>query len=750
MARAPGWTGARRLLKQLRDTLQQGGPARLRLDRVATLIADTMVAEVCSLYVMRAGEVLELFATQGLKPEAVHRTRLRVGEGLVGLIAASAEPVALADAQSHPNFAYRPETGEEIYQSLMGVPVLREGRVIGVIVVQNKTQRQYTDEEVETLETVAMVLAELLISAGIIDPEEQRLVEGASLMPTRLTGIVLNAGLALGTAVSHERGLVIRRLVAEDPEAERLRLKTALGELSAKLERLFSAGDLAQQGEHREVLETYRMFAEDRGWMARIEEIIASGLTAEAAVHRVQGDIQARMDQVTDPYLKERFFDLDDLANRLLHHLVGGEGTAEALPEEAVLVARHLGPAELIDYDRKRLKAVLLAEGSPTAHVAIVARALDIPMLGRVPDALTRIRPGDTVAVDGDNGQVLVRPREGVRQSFRQAMEDRDRRRRFFAQTRDLPAVSRDGQRVQLSINAGLLIDVPQVVECGADGIGLYRTEVPFMTREAFPKVDEQELLYRTVLEQAQGRPVVFRTLDIGGDKPLPYWSAGGEENPAMGWRAIRVGLDRPALLRQQLRALVRAAAGRALYVMFPMVSHVGEFQQARALFERELAQATQRPATVAVGVMLEVPALLFQLDELFAAVDFVSIGSNDLLQFLFACDRGNPRLAQRYEVTSAPVLRLLRELAKRAAEAAVPLSLCGETAANPLEALALVGCGLRHLSMPPAAVAPVKSMVRSLDVAHLADFLDAALSQGPFSLRELLRSYARDHGVAL
>ena len=750
MARAPGWSGARRLLKQLRDTLQQGGPARLRLDRVATLIADTMVAEVCSLYVMRAGEVLELFATQGLKPEAVHRTRLRVGEGLVGLIAASAEPVALADAQGHPNFAYRPETGEEIFQSLMGVPVLREGRVIGVIVVQNKTQRQYTEEETETLETVAMVLAELLISAGIIDPEEQRIVESSALLPTRLNGIVLNAGLAIGTAVSHERGLVIRRLVAEDPELERQRLKAALVELSAKLETLFSQGDLAHQGEHREVLETYRMFAEDRGWMARIEEIIASGLTAEAAVHRVQSDIQARANQVTDPYLKERFFDLDDLANRLLHHLVGGEGTAQTLPDEAVLIARHLGPAELIDYDRAKLKAVVLAEGSPTAHVAIVARALDIPMLGRSPDALTQIRPGDTVAVDGDNGQVLVRPRESVRQSFRQAMDDRDRRRKLFAQTRDLPAVSRDGQRVQLSINAGLLIDVPQVIESGADGIGLYRTEVPFMTREAFPRVDEQEHLYRTVLDQAQGKPVVFRTLDIGRDKPLPYWSAGGEENPAMGWRAIRVGLDRPALLRQQLRALVRAAAGRHLLVMFPMVSHVGEYRQARALLERELDLAAKRPAAVSVGVMLEVPALLFQLDELFAVVDFVSIGSNDLLQFLFACDRGNPRLAQRYEVTSAPVLRILKQLARQAAEAKVALSLCGETAANPLEALALIGCGLRHLSMPPAAVAPVKTMVRSLDVGHLAAFLDTAIAQGPFSLRELLRNYARDHGVTI
>ena len=512
MARAPGWVGARRLLKQLRDTLQQGGPAGRRLDQVTTLIANDMVAEVCSLYVMRAGEVLELFATKGLKPEAVHQTRLRTGEGLVGLIAAQARPLALDDAQSHPNFAYRPETGEEIFQSLMGVPILREGRVLGVLVVQNKTRRLYTDEEIETLETVSMVLAEMLASGVVLDPEEQRLAEGSSLLPARLTGIALQEGLAIGIAVPHHRGLVISRLVAENPAEERERLQAAMRQLATTLETLFEQSDLQHAGEHRDVLETYRMFAEDRGWLGRMEEAISSGLTAEAAVQKVQNDTQARMAQVSDPYLRERLYDLDDLANRLLHLLVGGEGTAATLPDDAILVARSLGPAELLDYDRARLKGVVLAEGSPTAHVAIVARALDIPMVGRCPEALTRIRPGDTVVVDGNNGQVLVRPRENVRASFHQAIAEREQRRRLFAATRDLPAVSRDGVRVTLGINAGLLIDMPQLHEAGADFVGLYRTEVPFMVRDAFPSVAEQRELYARVLEFAAGKPVTFRT----------------------------------------------------------------------------------------------------------------------------------------------------------------------------------------------------------------------------------------------
>ncbi|SMF33716.1 phosphotransferase system, enzyme I, PtsP [Tistlia consotensis] len=750
------WVGSRRLLRQLRDLMKGGSGGQERLDRVVHMIADDMVAEVCSLYVRRPGEVLELFATWGLRPEAVHRTRLAVGEGIVGAVASSGRPLALSDAQSHPNFAYRPETGEEIFHSMLGVPVLRDGRVVGVLAVQNKTQRSYTDDEVEALETVAMVLAETIAAGELIGGVEGRHLDTASTLPARLSGVVLNEGIGMGEAVPHERGIVIRQVVAEDSAAELERLDAALAAMLEALDDLMTRRELAEAGESLEVFETYRMFAQDRGWLERIREAIRGGLTAEAAVQRVQRDTRQRMAKVRDPYIRERYADLDDLGNRLLQHLLRAEGGAEGpvLPENSILVARALGPAELLDYDAKRLKGVILEEGSPTAHVAIVARALGIPMVGRCSDLLTRVKPGDFVVCDGDTGQVLLRPRLSVRQSFSDAIEARARRRASFALSRDLPAETLDGVRVSLQINAGLLIDVPQLHEAGAEGIGLYRTEVPFMVREAFPDVGAQTQLYARILELAKDRPVTFRTLDIGGDKALPYWHSEVDENPIMGWRAIRIGLDRPALLSQQLRALVRAAAGRHLRVMFPMVSEVSEFVRARALLDREVerqvAAGGEPPARLQAGVMLEVPALVWQLPALFKRVDFISVGSNDLFQFLFATDRGNPRLARRYDVLSPPSLAFLRSVAGQAGAAGVPLSLCGEMAGHPLEAMALVGCGFRILSMPAAEIGPVRTTIRSLELAPLERLLDRLMEQPARSVREQLRAYARDRGVAI
>lgn len=751
-----GWIGSRRLLRQLRDLMKGGTGGQERLDRIVRMIADDMVAEVCSLYVRRPGEVLELFATWGLRPEAVHRTRLTLGEGIVGEVAATGRSLALSDAQSHPNFAYRPETGEEIFHSMLGVPVLRDGRVAGVLAVQNKTQRSYTDDEVEALETVAMVLAETIAAGELIGGAEGRHLDTASTLPARLSGVVLNEGIGMGEAVPHERGIVIRQVVAEDSGRELKRLDAALADLLEALDDLMTRRELAEAGESLEVFETYRMFAQDRGWLERIREAIGGGLTAEAAVQRVQRDTRQRMAKVRDPYIRERYADLEDLGNRLLQHLLRAEGGSEgaSLPEDSVLVARALGPAELLDYDATRLKGVVLEEGSPTAHVAIVARALGIPMVGRCSDLLTRVKPGDFVVCDGDTGQVLLRPRLSVRQSFADAIDARARRRASFALSRDLPAETRDGVCVSLQINAGLLIDVPQLHEVGAEGIGLYRTEVPFMVREGFPDVAAQTHLYGRVLEMAEDRPVTFRTLDIGGDKALPYWHSGADENPIMGWRAIRIGLDRPALLSQQLRALVRAGAGRHLRVMFPMVSEVSEFIRARALLDREVerqvANGGEPPARLEAGVMLEVPALVWQLPALFKRVDFISVGSNDLFQFLFATDRGNPRLARRYDVLSPPSLAFLRALARSATEADVPCSLCGEMAGHPLEAMALVGCGFRILSMPASAVGPVRTTIRSLELAPLERLLDHVMEQPSRSVREQLRAYARDRGVAL
>ena len=742
------------LLKRLRDTMARGGSIEETLGDVVRTVANAMVAEVCSIYLLRAGEVLELFATQGLNPSAVHATRLRVGEGLIGDIAAHGRPLALADAQSHPQFAYRPETGEEVYQSLAGVPILRAGRVLGVLAVQNRTSRQYDEEEIETLQTIAMVLAEMVAAGHIVSPNEMAQVDGLGLLPLRIDGVQLTPGVAVGRAVLHEPRIVIQRVVAEDPVQEQVRFDEAMGAVRQDVDRLLEAEDM-QSGEHREVLETFRMFVDDRGWIERVREGIVSGLTAEAAVQRAFDDVRTRLGQSTDPYIRERLSDLQDLANRLLLRLTGRAVTDQnALPDDMIVIARDMGPAELLDYDRTRLRGLVLEEGSALSHVAIVARALDIPVVGRAANVLSRIEPGDPIVVDGDNAQVLVRPADEILQGVAEAIAARTERKRKYTALRELPSATVDQAQISLNMNAGLLIDMQHLGDTGADGIGLYRTEIPFMVRSEFPDVDAQAWLYGRVLDLADGKPVIFRTLDVGGDKVLPYIGAFGDDNPAMGWRAIRIGLDRPAMLRRQLRALLIAANGRPLSIMFPMIAEVSELLGARRLLDLELDRAKRRslplPERLRVGVMFEVPALAWQLDSLLPHVDFISIGTNDLLQFLFAADRGNSRLAGRYDSLSPALLRLLHFVVGKVRPAGVDVAVCGEMAGRPVEAMALLAVGIRSLSMSPGSIGPVKAMIRSLDLKEATGFVTSVLAMPDRPLRETLRLFAADHQIEI
>ncbi len=756
MQAVPTGVGPRRLLGRIRDLMAGEATAQAKLDKVVQVIAAGMVAEVCSVYILRAGEVLELFATKGLRRRAVHQTRLRVGEGLVGEIAAYAQPLALSDAQSHPAFVYRPETGEEIFRSLMGVPILRSGRVAGVLVVQNKIERAYSDEEIEAMQITAMVLAELVAGGELVNPHERAPAEGIALLPVRLDGVALNGGMAMGTAVLHRPDISIRQVVAEDPEVELRRLGEAVEAVHQNLDRLFGRGELSGAGEHRDVLDAYRMVASDSGWIGRIGDAIRSGLTAEAGVQQVRENISMRMSQLTDPYLRERLDDMEDLSLRLLQRLTGGAngGAQRDLPDDVVVVARSVGPAELLDYDPARLRGLIMERGSATAHVSIVARALDIPVIGQVMDLFAKVDAGDTVIVDAENRQVFVRPVEDVQQGFAETLRLRAARRQAFAQLRDQPAVTLDGTEVSLNINAGLELDVPQVHSTGADGIGLFRTEIPFMVRAAYPDVEAQTALYRAVLDQADGKPVVFRTLDVGGDKELPYFESEAGENPALGWRAIRIALDRPAMLRGQVRALVRAADGRSLSVMFPLIAEVAEYDLARQVLDMELAREKAKggtlPKKLEVGVMVEVPSLLWQLPALVQRVDFLSVGSNDLLQFLFATDRGNPRMAERYDPLSPPALKVLQDVVRTADRAGRPLSLCGEMASRPLEAMALVGLGYRSLSLTAASIGPVKAMVRSLRLRSLREYMKTILDSPEHSLRDRLRAFALDHDFAI
>jgi phosphotransferase system, enzyme I, PtsP len=749
--------GPRVLLRRLREVMAEQVSAQERLDKIVVLIAANMVAEVCSVYVLRVDGTLELYATEGLNKAAVHQTVLRSDEGLVGLVASEANPINLSDAQNHPAFSYRPETGEEIYHSFLGVPVLRAGNTLGVLVVQNRARRTYTEEEEEALQTTAMVLAEM-IASGELSAIARPGAEPAARRPLQLPGLALNDGIALGHVVLHEPRVVITNFIADDVPKELKRLEAAVETMRSDLDLLLERGEAVDGGEHREVLEAYRMFAYDRGWVHRLEEAVATGLTAEAAVERVQSDTRARMLRATDPYLRERLHDLDELANRLMHQLVGKDyaPARDRLPENAVLVARSMGPAALLDYDRKRLRGLVLEESGPHSHVAIVARALGIPAVGRIDNATGVVDPGDPIIVDGSAGDVHVRPTPEMERAYVERVRLRARRQSQYQELRDKPCITTDNEKIALLINAGLAVDLPHVQETGAAGIGLFRTELQFMVAASFPRSAEQFSLYRAVLDAAGEKPVTFRTLDIGGDKVLPFMRNFEEENPALGWRAIRLGLDRPGLLRSQIRALLRAAGGRDLHVMFPMIATIEEFDEAKSLVERELTHLRRHghklPEHVEVGTMVEVPSLLYQLDELLARVDFLSVGTNDLVQFFYAADRGNARVADRFDSISAPVLRALRVIADKSREHGKPVTVCGEIASQPLGALALVGIGYRSLSLTPSSIGPVKAMLLGVHAGKTAGFIAPLIDRpaGTVSIRQQLTKFAEQEGLQI
>jgi len=746
------------LMRRLRSFMAETMESQARLDRIVAEIADNMGAEVCSLYVLRSDEVLELYATKGLKSQSVHLVSLRLGQGLVGTIAASARPLNLEKAQKHPAFAYLPETGEEIYSSFLGVPVLRSGRTLGVLVVQNRGSRAYSEMEVELLETVAMVLAEMIAAGNL--PRLGR--EGGSVdtrRPLSLSGKPFNEGLGLGHVVLHEPRIVISQLLSEDVEAEQLKLQQAMDHLRLSIDDLLARTDVAREGEHRDVLEAYRMFAHDSGWQRRLSEAINNGLTAEAAVEKVQSDTRARILHSNDDYIRERLSDFDDLANRLLHQLMGRDlkNLAEQLPKDAIIIARSMGAAELLDFPRGSVRGLVLEEGASTSHVVIVARAMGIPVVGQAKGVASLSENGDAVIIDGDEGRIHLRPSLDIERAYAEKARFRARRQQVYRDLRDKAAVSRDGVSVTLLINAGLLVDLPQLALSGAEGIGLFRTELQFMVASTWPRAEAQEQLYRRVYEEIGDRPVTFRTLDIGGDKVLPYFRFKmEEENPALGWRAIRLTLDRPALMRTQLRALLKASSGRELRLMLPMVSEVEEIAQTRTLIERELAYLSRfghiLPTRLKLGAMIEVPALLYQLDELMREVDFVSVGSNDLFQFLMAVDRGSSQMANRFDPLCVPMLRAMREIVRAGERHNTPVTLCGEMAGHPLSAMALIGLRFRRLSMTPSSIGPVKAMLLSLPVQKLQELLDEALDAPQMlkSLRPLLLNFAESHYVTL
>jgi phosphotransferase system enzyme I (PtsP) len=741
-------TESRKLLGRLRDTMASDKGGQTRLNEITRLIADSMGCEVCSIYLFRDEQTLELCATEGLKQDAVHQTRMKLGEGLVGRVARKRQIINEPNAPQAKGFRYMPETGEEIYSSFLGIPVQRLGESLGVLVVQSKTAREFSADEVYALEVVAMVLAEMT-ELGVFVGEGAAMSARHS-QPVMFRGTVGQEGAAEGHVWLHEPRVVVTNPIADDPHRELERLREAVEQLRVGVDKMLKLTG-SQDKDHLEVLETYRMFANSKGWMRRMEEAISNGLSAEAAVEKEQSVARARIGQSHDNYLRERLSDLDDLSNRLLRILSGqGADTGAEMPPDPILVARNIGPAELLEYGRS-LKGIVLEEGSVGSHAAIVARALAIPLVVHAGRINTEALNGDHIMVDGEQGIVHLRPDDSVVSAFRDKIAMLAAAQERYASIRDKAAETKDGQVVRLMMNAGLMADLPSLPNSGAEGVGLFRTELQFLVRNQMPRRSELVALYARVLDAAKGKPVVFRTLDIGSDKVLPYMKPNDEPNPALGWRAIRVGLDKPGIMRMQLQALIRAANGRPLTVMFPFVAQFEEYRAARGIMEKTLAAEEHlghmMPSEVKIGAMLETPSLGFAPVKFFEEVDFLSIGGNDLKQFFFAADRENERVRRRYDTLNVSFLSFLERIVERCADTGTDLSFCGEDAGRPVEALCLAAIGLRTLSMRPASVGPVKSLLRRSDLGEVRKVIQDARHRGEMSVRPAVMEWLRGLG---
>jgi phosphotransferase system enzyme I (PtsP) len=743
-------TESRKLLGRLRNALAQDSAGQERLDEITHLIADSMRTEVCSIYLFRDEETLELCATEGLQAAAVHQTRMRLGEGLVGRVAKTSRVVNTADAPSTRGFRYMPETGEERYSSFLGLPIQRLGESLGVLVVQSKEARTFSADEVYGLEVVAMVIAEMTELGAFVG-------DGAALsarhqQPVMFRGTIGQEGAVAGNVYLHEPRVVITNPFSDDEDSELARLRDGVDQLRMSVDDML-AEVVTTEKEQRKVLDTYQMLANSRSWLRRMEDDIKNGLSAEAAVEKEQSLARSRLGRSQDAYMRERLHDLDDLSNRLLRILTGqGAQTGVEMPERPILIARNIGPGELLEYG-KTLGGIVLEQGSVGSHASIVARAWAIPLIINAKGITTEALNGDPILVDGEQGIVHLRPDDSLKTAFGDKIAMLAKAQERYVSIRDKPAQTKSGEVINLTMNAGLMADLPSLAGSGAEGVGLFRTELQFLIRNQMPTRTELVSLYSRVLAAANGKRVVFRTLDIGSDKVLPYMKPQDEPNPALGWRAIRVGLDKPGILRMQLQALIRAANGGPLTVMFPFVAEYTEFKAARAEFDKAMARETKLghvlPSKIEIGAMLETPSLAFAPDAFFKDVDFLSIGGNDLKQFFFAADRENELVRTRYDALNTSFLTFLENILTRCEQQNTPISFCGEDAGRPLEALCFSAIGMRSLSMRPPSIGPVKNILRRCNLTDVRKVIEDARARGDASVRGAVLEWLKANPIA-
>lgn len=733
-------TKAMAILQKIQHDISENTETSVKLERAMELIAQGFNADAVACYITVDDTYLELFCKYGIEDE--YKGNIRYGETITGEIALQRRSIAKTDESSLT------------FKSALGSPMLRWNKTAGVILIINKKPRQYTEEETSMLETIAMFLT-TFFSTEEINIYKKKLIKSRGLnLKDRLKGVVLNKGFGVGCAVVHQRRQALVKIFAEDKNVEIARLEDAKERMNKSLDEKFNATRLGI-GEHTDILETYRMFAKDKGWYKKISDNIEIGLTAEAAVEKAYEDMWNRLSTSPDSYLRERLLDLRDVADRLRLFLDGNNNTnIENSNEDIIIVAQTMGPADLMDYDYKKIRGLIIEDGTPTMHVAIVAKALNIPVIAKIRGIFKDVKDGELLGIDGQEGYVYINPADNIKEKFKSRQKDMALVLEQLSKLKRFPNKTLDGYRIKLNINIGLDFDMDYLESTKCDGIGLYRTEIPFMSSDKMPDVEKQISFYKKLIDRAGNKNVVFRSLDVGSDKLLPYWQDMNEDNPAIGWRSIRITLDRRAILRKQMKAFIRATAGKELHVMFPMIASLEEFLDAKETLmlelEKEKRNGQDVPTDVKVGLMIEVPSVIFQLDEILKYADFISVGTNDLAQFVFACDRGNPRITDRYDVLSAPFLRVLREIIKKADKAGVPCSVCGEMASNPIEAMVLIGLGYRRLSVAGSAYSSIKNMIRSLRVQDIADYVQILLKSPKRTLRPQLLSYACDHAIAI
>jgi len=720
------------------------------LRNVVDLVAKRLDADVCSVYLTSADlRHLTLSATKGLNPESVGRVTLPFGEGLVGLAAELREPVVIERAREHPKFRYFPETGEERYESLMAVPLLVRGVTIGVLAVQTRAPRRFPPRDVQSFQTCAQLIAPVVMNArllAIVDQsEEERERMGTQLavsgVPmrgrpapgsqrrTEFRGSPTARGIAIGPVYRLGTPLDLAELEyapSADPAREERDLLEALHEARSELDHTRDDMETRFGPDFAAVFHTHIQILEDKGFVAKLSAEVQQTGNALLALRNVLGAYRRTFEGIEDPYFRERADDVEDVGRRVMERLLGVRHHLDPMPEGSIVVADYILPGHFARLDIEKVAAIVSEHGGPTSHGAIFARTLEIPAVTGVVGIQAVVRPGEIAIVDGGDGQVHLSPDEHLIAEYQRAQQRYTVATQHLDALRERPGETRDGHRISLTANVGLVSDLRLVEQHGADGIGLFRTELLVLAHRGFPEEEEQAQLYERVTRALAPRPVTIRTLDVGGDKDLPGLTDRAEENPQLGCRSIRLSLEHEGVFRAQLRAVLRASASGNVRLLLPMISALSELRTAKRLLEESKEELERSGLAFAralpIGIMIEVPSAALIADALARECDFFSIGTNDLTQYTLAVDRGNERVSHLYDSLHPAVLALIDRSVRAAANAGIPISLCGEMASNPLAVPLLVGLGIEELSCAPSAVPVVKEIVHALDYSDAAD----------------------------